>query len=248
MFEKQPFVSLCNAPVLHPAKPDVVAHSVTHISGKIRPFCDDCKKCSHVAANCFLLNRNDASSRAVMVVTTPAASVSCVEGKVDVRNYSHFLMKGTVYVGGVEVSVTILRDTAAFWSIMFSNILPLSVETPSRSNELVPLHRIHLNSALVSGDVAVAVYPFLPIKGFDLIMGNDMAGGKILVTPEVTMVPVGFFFFSKELSGAEPDTGGQPEALTQSSFENSDNLNKIHSSNVRMPCFKRQRKKTKTRH
>ena len=43
----------------------------------------------------------------------------------------------------------------------------------------VPLHQIHLQSALISGSVVVGVRPSLPVKGITLILGNDLAGNKV---------------------------------------------------------------------
>ena len=53
-----------------------------------------------------------------------------------------------------------------------------------------PVHVIYLESGLVKGPVAVGVRPSFPTEGVDFILGNDLAGGKILVKPEVTVVPV----------------------------------------------------------
>ncbi|KAK7926273.1 hypothetical protein WMY93_008583 [Mugilogobius chulae] len=47
-----------------------------------------------------------------------------------------------------------------------------------------------LESDLVTGPVAVASCATFPISGVDFILGNDLAGGRILVTPDVTAVPV----------------------------------------------------------
>ncbi|XP_013875699.1 uncharacterized protein LOC106525872 [Austrofundulus limnaeus] len=121
--------------------------------------------------------------------------------KTDLNIYSPFLMKGEVSVaGGEKVPVTILRDTAASRSIILNSVLPLSDETSLNSFELVqgfgmkfvnvPLHRVHLKSELLSGEVVLAASPVFPINGVDLLLGNDFAGGKILVNPDVTAVPV----------------------------------------------------------
>lgn len=54
----------------------------------------------------------------------------------------------------------------------------------------VPLHRVCVESDLVSGEVSVGVRPGFPIKGIAFLMGNDLAGGKVLVKTEVTPIPV----------------------------------------------------------
>ena len=49
----------------------------------------------------------------------------------------------------------------------------------------VPLHRIHLAAAIVSGDVVVGVRSALPVPGITFILGNDLAGGTVWGGSEV---------------------------------------------------------------
>ncbi|XP_061572222.1 uncharacterized protein LOC133425392 [Cololabis saira] len=94
---------------------------------------------------------------------------------------------------GDRVPVTILRDTAASQSFMLSHVLPFSEESAGDSGVLVrgfgmqyleaPLHTIYLKSDLVTGFVTVGVCPCFPIEGVSFILGNDLAGGKVLVKP-----------------------------------------------------------------
>ena len=53
----------------------------------------------------------------------------------------------------------------------------------------VPLHKVELKSDLVTGAVTVGARPFLPVTGAQLILGNDLAGGKVSVDPLVTATP-----------------------------------------------------------
>ena len=78
--------------------------------------------------------------------------------------------------------------------------LPLSVDTATGVNVLiqgvevepisVSLHRVKLQSDLVSGVVTVGIRPSLPVKGVDLILGNDLTGGKVSADPCVTNIPL----------------------------------------------------------
>lgn len=52
------------------------------------------------------------------------------------------------------------------------------------------LHSIRLDCDLLKGDVVVGVSPQLPIDGVALILGNDLAEGKVLLNPEVTAIPL----------------------------------------------------------
>ena len=53
----------------------------------------------------------------------------------------------------------------------------------------VPLHNIYLSSDLVKGPVAVGIRQTLPFKGVYLLLGNDLAGVKVVVNPLVTGTP-----------------------------------------------------------
>ena len=54
----------------------------------------------------------------------------------------------------------------------------------------VPLHKVNLVSNLVTGSVVVGTRPTLPIKGVSLLLGNDLAGGKVVADPKVTYKPI----------------------------------------------------------
>ena len=54
----------------------------------------------------------------------------------------------------------------------------------------VPLHHVNLTSDLVSGPVTVGVRSVLPVDGVHLLLGNDLAGEKVVVNPIVTDKPV----------------------------------------------------------
>ncbi len=43
----------------------------------------------------------------------------------------------------------------------------------------VPLHKVIWKSNLVTGHVVVGLRPSLPVKGVSLLLGNDLAGGKV---------------------------------------------------------------------
>nr|XP_046272302.1 uncharacterized protein LOC124073826 [Scatophagus argus] len=112
-------------------------------------------------------------------------------------------MEGLVAISESDkfVPVRILRDTAAAQSLLVEGVLPLSEETSTGENALVrgcgltwieaPLHVVYLQSGLVTGSVAVAIRPELPVEGVDMILGNDLAGGEVFPTPIVVNNPVG---------------------------------------------------------
>lgn len=54
----------------------------------------------------------------------------------------------------------------------------------------VPMHYVHVNSSLISGVFLVALCPCLPVSVVDLILGNDIAGGKMYPSPQVVDAPL----------------------------------------------------------
>ena len=93
-----------------------------------------------------------------------------------------------------------MRDTGASQSLILADILPFSDKSFSGSSVLiqgiecgslnVPLHNIQLRSDLVTGSVAVGIRPSLPFPSVHLLLGNDLAGDKVVVNPLVTDTPL----------------------------------------------------------
>ena len=55
----------------------------------------------------------------------------------------------------------------------------------------VPLHRVYLHSDLFTGLITVGVTPTLPqgLDGITLLLGNEVAGSKVVAEPCMTNVP-----------------------------------------------------------
>ena len=64
----------------------------------------------------------------------------------------------------------------------------------------VPLHNIFLYSELVTGPVAAGIRSSLPFDGNHLLLGNDLAGAKVVLNPLVC---------DKTLIDQSPDLVGQ---------------------------------------
>ena len=105
-----------------------------------------------------------------------------------------FLSDGFVSLNSDSVQSTpikILRDTGASQSLILADTLPFSEKNSSGTSVLiqgvefgfvnVPLHNIYLSSDLVTGLVAVGIRPSLPFKGVHLLLGNYLAGDKVVV-------------------------------------------------------------------
>ena len=96
--------------------------------------------------------------------------------------------------------VKILRDTGASQSLLLADILPFTEESYAGANVLikgvdssdyspVPLYNVYLSSNLVSGPVTLGIRPSLPFEGVHLLLGNDLAGDKVVINPVVTENP-----------------------------------------------------------
>ncbi|MDJ0933722.1 RNase H-like domain-containing protein [Breoghania sp.] len=117
-------------------------------------------------------------------------------------SYRGFVSQGKVSdVGGQgNRQVTILRDTGAAQSLVLACVAPVSKEGEVEAKALiqgvqgcyvpVPLRRVKLDSKLVTGVVTVGVVPSLPIDGVHFLLGNDLAGDRVDVTPIVVNSPV----------------------------------------------------------
>ena len=116
--------------------------------------------------------------------------------------YEPFLSDGFVSLNSDSAQSTpikILRDTGASQSLILADTLPFSEKTSSGTSVLiqgvecgfvnVALHNIYLSSDLVTGLVAVGIRPSLPFKGVHLLLGNDLAGDKVVVDPLLTSTP-----------------------------------------------------------
>ncbi|XP_071059089.1 uncharacterized protein [Pseudochaenichthys georgianus] len=187
-----------------------------------RPVCHYCKKRGHIVANCYVLRYENKHVKTVALMSTSKPGSLKSELKV----FAPFLMKGMVSLPGKNnrVPVTILRDTAASQSFMMRGVLPLSKESAVGSGVLVrgfgmqcvgsPLHNIHLESDLVTGPVTVGVRPCFPIEGVDLVLGNDLAGGRVLVKPGVNTVAV-----TRAKSGVDVSDGDLSDSFTATELD-----------------------------
>ena len=125
--------------------------------------------------------------------------------------YKPFISQGYVCSPGsaVKTPITILRDTGASQLLLLEGTLPLTetftgTEVLIQGVELepirVPLHEVELQSDIVTGVVRVGVPPSLPVEGLSLILGNDLAGGRVTADPCVTMQPTIPYGTKEEMS------------------------------------------------
>ena len=93
----------------------------------------------------------------------------------------------------------ILRDTGATRSLMLDSVLPLTENSFIGANVLisgvemgvleVPLHEVNIKSSLIKGNIVIGMRPSLPVEGISLILGNTLAGERVIVDPRVVEKP-----------------------------------------------------------
>ena len=181
-----------------------------------QPICNYCKQSGHIVSDCPVLKRKWEKQEGLKptgltsLKLTPQSyfkdqnPVQAKEPETDsvMETYEPFLSDGFVSLNSdfaQSTPITILRDTGASQSLILADTLPFSEKTSSGTSVLiqgvecgfvnVPLHNIYLSSDLVKGPVAVGIRQTLPFKGVHLLLGNDLAGDKVVVNPLVTDTP-----------------------------------------------------------
>ncbi|CAI5669799.1 unnamed protein product [Oreochromis niloticus] len=182
-------------------RPDQVPMSVRE--------CFYCHDTGHLIANCPSLRRKEQSHTLkkpksvgfVRSVSTPNP-VSDEPGNDSLdSSYRPFISQGFASLTGKEedrVPIVILRDTGAAQSLILESALPFSSSSFCGADALVwgvkmsvlraPLHRVFLQSPLVSGPVTVGVRARLPVQGVTMILGNDLANVAIDEGTDITDV------------------------------------------------------------
>ena len=180
-----------------------------------RPTCNYCKKPGHLVSKYLKLKRkleNDEAKPTGLTTLRPRPQSSIKTNTIDIVTkpksdstmeiFEPFMLNGFVSLSGDNCPPTpikILRDTGASQSLILADILPFSEKTSSGTSVLIqgvecgtvniPLHHVNLSSDLVTGLVVIGITPSLPFKGVHLLLGNDLAGDKVVVNPLVTDTP-----------------------------------------------------------
>ena len=157
-----------------------------------------------------LIDRNHFVEKNKGVKVNPLSDVkSCIEDKISpdkesdyMENYMRFISEGVVSLVGDKNSsqkVKILRDTGATQSLMLDSVLPLTENSIMGANVLisgvemgvleVPLHEVNIKSSLINGNIVIGMRPSLTVEGISLILGNDLAGERVMVDPRVVEKP-----------------------------------------------------------
>ena len=181
-------------------------------TGNSIPTCGFCHKKGHIMSKCFKLAHKkrldgETSTNALSVLDKRPKEVvrepKFVSDNKIKEGYLPFVLEGYISLSGdtslPPVKIKMLRDTGATQSLLLEGVLPLSEQTSAGADVIirgvecgyvsVPLHKICLKSDLVSGEVTVGVRPTLPVKGVSFLLGNDLAGEKVVANPIVSYKP-----------------------------------------------------------
>ena len=207
-----------SSPSHNPKNKDTSEKKGQRSSYSPRLFCNYSKGDGHVISECETLKRrkerqNQNNSRPTGLTSLRSKPQSIIQDENPIlaktsatdcimEIYEPFLSEGFVSLtsdSAQSTPIKILRDTGASQSLILADILPFSEKTSTGTSVLiqgvecgfvnVPLHNIYLSSDLVSGPVAVGIRPSLPFKGVHLLLGNDLAGDKVVVNPLLTNTP-----------------------------------------------------------
>ncbi|XDV36854.1 hypothetical protein PO909_006570 [Leuciscus waleckii] len=164
--------------------------------------CFYCHKKGHVIADCLALKRKQQPQPKGVgfVKAFKSAATVNTEERID-ESYWPFVSKGLISLSGKmedQEEIRTLRDTGAMqvkYSCLSDNTFcgsSVIVQGIEMGCVKFPLHYVHLQSELCTGLVRIAVCPSLPVKGVDFILGNDLAGGKVMSVIEVVEEPNAF--------------------------------------------------------
>ena len=122
-----------------------------------------------------------------------------VQAKVPATDSVMEIYKPFLSDGFVSLNSDFAQFTGASQSLILADTLPFSEKTSSGTSVLIQgvecgfvnvlLHNTYLSSDKVKGPVAVGIRQTLPFKGVHLLLGNDLAGDKVVVNPLVTGTP-----------------------------------------------------------
>ena len=169
-------------------------------------MCYACKQYGHIKSKCPSLQAKKQESSAhpnafVQTVSSSRSRIVPVNMEKIRKEYEPFVSVGYVSIPESDVArkVKVLRDTGASQSLILESALPFCGSSSVGASVLLkgigdgfveaPLHVVDLKSDLVSGMVKMAVRPSLPVEGVSIILGNDLAGDRVVSCPVVSSSP-----------------------------------------------------------
>ena len=149
-----------------------------------------------------MLQKKEKKNPTANPVATISNTSSSTNNSVSVQDSYHpFISSGflSIQENDTPIPIKIIHDTGASQSLLVEGVLPLSDKSATGNHILikgvklefmsVPLYKVFLKSDLISGYVNVGILPDLPVKGVSLVLGNDLAGDKVMINPCVSSHP-----------------------------------------------------------
>ena len=167
-----------------------------------RSTCNYCKKPGHHVSECLKLKRKLERDEAKptglpcldqghsLLLKPIQLTVTRPKSDSTMEIFEPFMLNGFVSLSGDNCPPTpikISRDTGA--SEKTSSGTSVLIQGVECGTVNIPLHHINLSSDLVTGLVVIGIKPSVPFKGVHLLLGNDLAGDKVVVNPLVTDTP-----------------------------------------------------------
>ena len=182
-----------------PNSPNPHSFIPRHMEGGRNLTCYYCRKTGHLAANCYARksaeHKNGSLDKQHGFISSRKEINKRTESRIR-EEYKLFILNG--YVHPVDnatkrVEIKILRDTGATQSLMVKDDMPRESETATGERVViqgvggnvvsVPLYQISLDSEIVCGTVIVGVVDSLPMQGISMLLGNDLAGERVVPHP-----------------------------------------------------------------
>ncbi|XP_063586255.1 uncharacterized protein LOC134763618 [Penaeus indicus] len=182
-------------------------------------FCRYCKKVGHSISDCIkLIRKRSDDAKPVMHISMNTESITIPKDfqgnsdetnsinqpkqKIHEVNPSFLPFRSTGFIGMVGAEeplrpVSILRDSGAELSLICKHDVPSPVCYTGEKVLVdgftgiagLPLCMVYLRSDFMNGPVRLGVVDYIPAKGISVIIGNDLAGGRMWPCPVVTSCP-----------------------------------------------------------
>ncbi|XP_076049636.1 uncharacterized protein LOC143030371 [Oratosquilla oratoria] len=162
--------------------------------------CYGCGESGHVQYQCRKVSK---SAGLTVAWRKPQVSLDVEPKRKEkiVDSFQPFITEGTISLpGGAKKQIKILRDTGANLSLVLRETLDWTESSYTGEEARIrgvvagtntPLHYVEIDTGYVSGKVEVGVREELPINGVDMLLGNDLAGDKVVPEPIMIAKPLG---------------------------------------------------------
>jgi len=166
--------------------------------------CAHCHKPGHPMEKCWTLHpEQNPYSKPVALVHSRSPVMVCdglsVPKNTKVDSYGNFKSAGFVSStkGQGKCPITMLRDTGSAQTLLVETssvdfgkpVAYINIQGVGCTTMLVPLHEVWLESEYWTGRVVVGKVSCLPVRGVDMILGNDGAGDKVNIAPRLVLQP-----------------------------------------------------------